>query len=91
MSFFVPCSFDSRFTPIIRPHEVACVELFQSAEEPFSRWSWYSSTSPHFVGLVVGPYMDVSENSGTHSKPSILGYPYFWQHPYARVVFLLRS
>ena len=38
------------------------------------------------------PYMDVSENSGTpksshsnsvfHYKPSILGYPYFWKHPY---------
>ena len=37
-------------------------------------------------------YMDVSENSGTpksshfnrvfHYKPSILGYPYFWKHPY---------
>ena len=37
--------------------------------------------------------MDVSENSGTlkiihfirvfHYKPSILGYPYFWKHPYA--------
>ena len=36
--------------------------------------------------------MDVSENSGTpkssilvgvfHYKPSILGYPYFWKHPY---------
>ena len=36
--------------------------------------------------------MDVSENGGTpkssifnrvfHHKPSILGYPYFWQHPY---------
>ena len=38
--------------------------------------------------------MDVSENSGTpksshfnrvfHYKPSILGYPYFWKHPYNR-------
>ena len=38
--------------------------------------------------------MDVSENSGTpksstlnrvfHYKPSILGYPYFWKHPYRR-------
>ena len=40
-------------------------------------------------------YMDVSENSGTpkssivigfsmvfHYKPSMLGYPYFWKHPY---------
>ena len=38
-------------------------------------------------------YMDVSENSGFssqiihfnrvfHYKPSILGYPYFWKHPY---------
>ena len=38
-------------------------------------------------------YMDVSENNGTpkssiflmkvfHYKPSILGYPYFWKHPY---------
>ena len=37
--------------------------------------------------------MDVSENNGTpkssiflmkvfHYKPSILGYPYFWKHPY---------
>ena len=38
--------------------------------------------------------MDVSKNSGTvppsrpfytsvfHYKPSILGYPYFWKHPY---------
>ena len=36
--------------------------------------------------------MDVSENSGTpkssiligfHYKPSIVGYPYFWKHPYS--------
>ena len=36
--------------------------------------------------------MDVSKNRGTpksshfnrvfHYKPSILGYPYFWKHPY---------
>ena len=40
----------------------------------------------------LGIYMDVSENSGTLKssiligfsifKPSILGYPYFWKHPY---------
>ena len=40
----------------------------------------------------IRTYMDVSENSGTpqiihfsrvfHYKPSILGYPYFWKHPY---------
>ena len=38
------------------------------------------------------PYMGVSENGGTpksshfnrdfHYKPSILGYHYFWKHPY---------
>ena len=27
-------------------------------------------------------YMDLSENSGT-PKSSILGYHYFWKHPYA--------
>ena len=41
---------------------------------------------------MVCNHTDVSENSGTpkssifnrvfHSKPSILGYPYFWKHPY---------
>ena len=41
---------------------------------------------------VLDAYMDVSENSGTpkssilnrvfHYKPSILGYPYCWKHPY---------
>ena len=40
-------------------------------------------------------YMDVSENSGTpksshfnrvfHYKPSILGYLYFWKHPYGGI------
>ena len=44
------------------------------------------------IGSMVMVYMDVSENSGTpkiihfnrvfHYKPSILGYPYFWKHPY---------
>ena len=44
--------------------------------------------------------MDVSENSGTpksycnrvfHYKPSILGYPYFWKHPYKQIqAFLLK-
>ena len=41
---------------------------------------------------MVGYYMDASENNGTpkspiligvfHYKPSILGYHYFWKHPY---------
>ena len=41
-------------------------------------------------------YMDVSEKSGTpqiihldrvfHYKPSILGYPYFWKHPYNKAL-----
>ena len=40
-------------------------------------------------------YMDVSENSGTPKssiligfsiKPSILGYPYFWKHPYVPIM-----
>ena len=40
-------------------------------------------------------HMGVSKNSGTpqiihfnrvfHYKPSILGYPYFWKHPYIRI------
>ena len=40
-------------------------------------------------------HMDVPENSGTpksstligffHHKPSILGYPYFWKHPYVKL------
>ena len=41
--------------------------------------------------------MDVSENSGFspqiihfnrvfHYKPSILGYPYFWKHPYSYII-----
>ena len=43
--------------------------------------------------------MDVSENSGFypqiihfnrdfHYKASILGYPYFWKHPYVYVLFI---
>ena len=46
-------------------------------------------------------YMDVSENGGFspqiihfdrvfHYKPSILGYPYFWKHPYANLSSSLR-
>ena len=42
---------------------------------------------------LLGEHMDVSENSGFspqiihfnrvfHYQPSILGYPYFWKHPY---------
>ena len=41
-------------------------------------------------------YMGVSKNSGTpkssiligvfHHKPSILGYPYFWKHPYFELI-----
>ena len=44
-------------------------------------------------GIKMGPILDVSENSGFspqiihfkrvfHYKPSILGYPYFWKHPF---------
>ena len=45
--------------------------------------------------------MDVSENSGTpqiihfnrvfHCKPSILGYPYFWKHPYGSIWYVYPS
>ena len=45
--------------------------------------------------------MGVSENSGTpkssifnrvfHYKPSILGYPYFWKHPYIDLNFSCRT
>jgi len=44
------------------------------------------------AGLGITVHMGVSENGGTpkssiligffHYKPSILGYPYFWKHPY---------
>ena len=46
---------------------------------------WHEPLNP-------GCFMDISENGGTpqiihfnrvfHYKPSILGYPYFWKHPY---------
>ena len=52
--------------------------------------SHYSSLVEHFTLIYTD--MDVSENSGTpksskkyrvfHYKLSILGYPYFWKHPY---------
>ena len=47
-------------------------------------------------GMIINHYMGVSENSGTPKSsiligfsitfsPSILGYPYFWKHPYIRI------
>ena len=50
-----------------------------------------------YVPMRIDPiHMDVSENSGTpqiihfnmvfHYKPSILGYPYFWKHPYKSTI-----
>ena len=54
----------------------------------------YKGTSLKPVTIKV--YMGVSRNDGTpqiihfdwvfHYKPSILGCPYFWKHPYARVM-----
>ena len=40
----------------------------------------------HSLQLHIKYYMDVSENSGT-PKSSILGYHYFWKHPYTRNTF----
>ena len=51
--------------------------------------SWALKQKTQSMFLV--DYMGVSENGGTqnnhfnrvfHYKPSILGYPYFWKHPY---------
>ena len=46
--------------------------------------------------LPRGQYLGVSENNGTpksshfnrifHYKPSILGYPYFWKHPFRETI-----
>ena len=49
-----------------------------------------------YVYIYIHIYMDVSENSGFspqiihlnkvfHYKPSFLGYPYFWKHPYTHI------
>ena len=56
-------------------------------------WSINKFTSSNIMLWNHELYMDVSENSGFspqtihfnrvfHYKPSILGYPYFWKHPY---------
>ena len=43
----------------------------------------------HLEDFLKSIYMDVSKNSGVspqtiHYKPSILGYHYFWKHPYRK-------
>ena len=60
---------------------------------PGGGWHWGGGTLryPWYIH-VNNVYMDVSKNSGTpkssilirvvHYKPSILGSPYFWKHPY---------
>ena len=52
-------------------------------------WQWHLPAISHWNKK---RYMGVSQNNGTpqimqfnrvfHYKPSILGYPYFWKHPY---------
>ena len=55
-------------------------------------WSGFLAGNLRLLNGGCG-YMDVSENRGVppksshfnrvfHYKPSILGYPYFWKHPY---------
>ena len=53
-----------------------------------------------YIYIYIIIYMDVSENNigtpkssinytrGFHYKPSILGYPYFWKHPYIYMWFI---
>ena len=58
----------------------------------FKRWD--KTTSVVTFGILAC-YMGVSKNRGTpkssiligvfHYKPSILGYPYFWKHPYIQM------
>ena len=60
---------------------------------PGGGWHWRGGTLryPWYIH-VNNVYMDVSKNGGTpkssilirvfHYKPSILGSPYFWKHPY---------
>ena len=59
--------------------------------QQFSPWDWYNG-GYGFSDHHLGEDMDVSKNRGTpksshfnrvfHYKPSILGYPYVWKHPY---------
>ena len=79
---------------------------FQKCFEGSGYWSWYWYKRAHLRGehgiIIMSQrerhpilrlvYMDVSENRGT-PKSSILGYPYFWKHPYiflSDLAFLLR-
>ena len=61
----------------------------------YPSWNQHESTIMTTKPKAIKLYMDVSENSGTpkssiligfsmvfHYKPSILGYLYFWKHPY---------
>ena len=61
--------------------------------QPNLSWWWPKRNSPNHIihGMIV--YLDISENSGFspqiihfnrvfHYKSSILGYPYFWKHPF---------
>ena len=58
---------------------------------------WWEKVPTQFI-----VFMDVSENGGFspqiihfngvfHYKPSILGYPYFWKHPYRSLCFVAFS
>ena len=62
---------------------------FHNRESKYHISKYYNGNSK---SRIILNRMDVSENSGTpksshfnrvfHYKPSILGFPYFWKHPY---------
>ncbi len=63
-------------------------------------WTLQKKTQTHSIQN-KGPHLGVSKNSGTpksshfnrvfHYKPSILGYHYFWKHPFGFQVHIIRD
>ncbi len=70
----------------------------RNPNEGLISWRWIRFLGPNIspswmVGIILSFHMGVSQNRGTPKssilinrgfqyKPSILGYPYFWKHPY---------
>ena len=90
----VSCTAGVQISAVLRKGSIGTSAFAEMIEKATSDFFWIKTVGIH-QGSLNGTYTDVSESSGFspqiihfnrvfHYQPSILGYPYFWKHPYWR-------